>query len=97
MANLPPPDDTRNIAEDVTVQTPLGPVTLPGRLATWAAAEFSQIKGYCQNHKGFGTNVGNHVPGYVRMCQECAEQLRKATPAPAPDVAPDDPLNMRGG
>ena len=78
---LPPAADQRNIVDDSH------PV-LKGRIAGWAL-EGEVVLGLCPVHGGFGPNVGQHIPGLIKMCADCAAKQRAAQ-----GVAPGNPLNV---
>ncbi len=77
---LPPPADTRSIVDDS------GP--LKGRIAAWAL-EGEPVRGLCPVHGGWGDNVGQHIPGLIKMCADCAAKVRAQQ-----GVAPGNPLNL---
>lgn len=78
--NLPPAADTRPIADDS------GP--LKGRLAAWAL-DGEPVLGLCPVHGGWGENVGQHVPGLVKMCRACYQTYKAEH-----GIAPGNPLDL---
>lgn len=72
--------DTRDLVDDS------GP--LKGRIATWAL-DGEPILGLCPVHGGWGENVGQHVPGAIKMCRACAVKVKAAQGA-----TPGNPLDM---